>query len=88
MKNKIIVYNSIPFDSTIRRNKRAKTIEKGTPFYLCHYDGASCIVKKCGKGHHNTVEIAEIFLMFFVPEQGFVPFNSISFRELMKVLGV
>lgn len=88
MKNKIIVYNQIPFDGIIRRNKRAKTYDKLTAFYLCHYDGSSCIVKKCGKGHHNTIEIAQTFLYFFVPDKGYVPFVAISFDELMKVLGV
>lgn len=88
MKNKIIVYSAIDFDSTIRRNKRAKTYEAGSAFYLLHYDGSGCIVKKAGKGHHNTIEVSERFLLFFVPGTGFVPFTSVSFRELMKALGV
>ena len=88
MKNKIVVYNTIPFGPEIRRNKRAKTYEPLTAFYLQHFDGSSCIVQKCGKGFHNTIEVAQDFLVFYVPGEGHVPFNSISFRELMKALGV
>lgn len=86
--SKIYVYFRVPVEGAPRAHKSPIMYPASTPFRLLSFDGEACEVKKAGKGNHIPFSVSSSLLFFYVDSDGYVPFNSITFRQMLKVMGV